>query len=116
MADSGDIDITVTSSGTGCLECEQTGGWWPHLRRCAACGHVGCCDNSPYQHGTKHAATTGHRFIQSYEPGEDWFYDFETGEFARGPQLAAPTSHPESQPVPGPAGRVPARWREQLNT
>ena len=25
------------------------GGWWLHLRRCAECGHIGCCDNSPGQ-------------------------------------------------------------------
>ena len=21
-------------------------GWWFHLRRCAECGHIGCCDKS----------------------------------------------------------------------
>ena len=41
-------------SGTGCQECEASGGWWLHLRRCAQCGHIGCCDTSPSQHTTAH--------------------------------------------------------------
>ena len=32
----GAIDPTVPPSGTGCVECEAAGGWWLHLRRCAA--------------------------------------------------------------------------------
>ena len=84
-------------------------GWWVHLRRCAQCGHIGCCDTSPAQHATAHATATGHRFIQSFEPDEDWFYDYETGEVLDGPELAAPTSRPEEQPVPGPPSRVPRR-------
>jgi len=111
------IDTTAAPSGTGCAECDaaQPQGWWVHLRRCAACGHVGCCDSSPAQHASAHATSTGHRYIQSFEPGEDWFYDFDTGELADGPELAAPTSHPEEQPVPGPSGRVPGDWRTHLH-
>ena len=37
------------TSGIGCLECLAEGGWWFHLRRCAECGHIGCCDSSPNQ-------------------------------------------------------------------
>ena len=48
------IDPTAAPSGTGCAECEAAQGWWVHLRRCAQCGHVGCCDSSPSQHATKH--------------------------------------------------------------
>lgn len=106
------IDPAVPPSGTGCVECDVTGGWWIHLRRCAACGHIGCCDSSPQQHASRHASDSGHRFMTSFEPGEDWFYDFETGEMARGPELAAPTAHPTEQAVPGPAGRVPPNWRD----
>ncbi len=112
---SADIDPAVKPSGTGCLECEAAGGWWFHLRRCAACGHIGCCDNSPSQHGTKHFKATGHPIITSFEPGEDWFYDFRTGDFVDGPELAPPDSHPQDQPVPGPRGRVPRDWESQLN-
>ena len=41
------IDPTVPPSGPGCVECTRTQGWWVHLRRCAQCGHIGCCDSSP---------------------------------------------------------------------
>ena len=49
--------------------------------------------------------------MQSYEPGEDWFWDFERSVGLEGPRLADPQSHPDDQPVPGPAGRVPEDWR-----
>ncbi|GAA2899733.1 hypothetical protein Acy02nite_60960 [Actinoplanes cyaneus] len=109
------INTTVAPSGTGCVECLATGRWWLHLRRCAECGHIGCCDNSPSQHATKHFHATGHRIIQSFEPGEEWFFDYRTGRFGGGPALAPPSSHPSDQPVPGPAGAVPADWESQLN-
>jgi hypothetical protein len=38
------------------------------------CGHVGCCDNSPNRHATAHFNASGHQIIQSFEPGEDWFW------------------------------------------
>ncbi|GAB3306169.1 UBP-type zinc finger domain-containing protein [Geodermatophilus aquaeductus] len=110
-----DVDPTVPPSGTGCVECDATGGWWFHLRRCAACGHVGCCDSSPSQHASAHAGATGHRVIQSFEPGEDWCWDYVDGRFTDGLQLAPPTSHPATQPAPGPAGRVPADWQRRLH-
>jgi len=111
MSDIAGIDPSVLPSGTGCVECDEAGGWWVHLRRCAQCGHIGCCDTSPAQHATAHAAATGHPFIRSFEPGEDWFYSYETKDTYEGPPLAAPESHPLDQPVPGPAGRVPSDWR-----
>lgn len=110
-----DIDPTAAPSGDGCAECTESGGWWVHLRRCAACGHVGCCDSSPSQHATAHHAGTGHPVMQSYEPGEDWFWDYRTESIVEGPELAPPTSHPTTQPAPGPAGRVPANWRELIH-
>ena len=109
------IDTAVPPSGTGCLECESSGSWWLHLRRCAQCGHIGCCDDSLNKHGTAHWRETGHPVIQSFEPGESWFWNFETEESFDGPQLAAPDSHPVSQTVPGPAARVPADWRDELS-
>jgi hypothetical protein len=86
-----------------------------HLRRCAKCGHIGCCDSSPSQHASKHAAGTEHPIIRSYEPGEEWFWNYATEEFAYGPPLAPPEHHPLDQPVPGPDGRVPADWQLQLH-
>ena len=110
------VDPSVPPSGTGCVECEADQGWWLHLRRCAQCGHIGCCDNSPAQHATHHAKETGHPVIRSFEPGEDWFWSYETNEFYEsGPALAPPDYHPADQPVPGPAGRVPRDWRSKLN-
>jgi hypothetical protein len=114
-AESG-IDATAAPSGTGCVECEAAGGWWLHLRRCAECGHIGCCDTSPSQHASAHAAASKHPVIASFEPGEDWFYSFESDEmYASGPPLVPPDSHPRDQPVPGPAGRVPRDWRVHLH-
>jgi hypothetical protein len=72
------INPAVEPSGTGCVECLALGGWWFHLRRCAECGHIGCCDSSPNQHASKHKAATGHPIITSFEPGERWFYDYRT--------------------------------------
>jgi uncharacterized UBP type Zn finger protein len=57
---------------TGCEECLATGGTWVHLRLCLSCGHVGCCDNSPGRHATKHYKASQHAVIRSYEPGEMW--------------------------------------------
>jgi hypothetical protein len=110
-----DVNVSQGPSGDGCAECLADGGWWVHLRRCATCGHIGCCDTSPMQHGTKHFQATGHPIMQSYEPGEDWFWDFRTNEALDGPELAPPHHRPEDQPVPGPAGAVPVDWRAQLN-
>jgi hypothetical protein len=110
------IDLASKPSGSGCVEClESPNGWWLHLRRCAQCGHIGCCDSSPSQHSSRHAAETGHPIIASFEPGEDWFYDFETREMIDGAKLPPPHSHPTDQPVPGPAGRVPAKWESLLH-
>jgi Zn-finger in ubiquitin-hydrolases and other protein len=117
MSNSAGINPQVPPSGSGCAECLDgaTPGWWLHLRRCAECGHVGCCDNSPAQHATAHYRDTGHPVIQSFEPGEDWFFDFSTDEFFDGPRLVEPDSHPLDQPVPGPVGRVPGDWQSKLN-
>ncbi len=56
----------------GCEECLKIGGRWVHLRLCLECGHVGCCDNSPNKHATKHFRSTKHPVIKSFETGEDW--------------------------------------------
>jgi hypothetical protein len=114
MADES-INPEVKPSGDGCVECLATDGWWFHLRRCAACGHVGCCDSSPSQHASHHAKQDGHSIVRSFEPGEDWFWDYSTQQYYDGPALAAPEHHPLSQPTPGPAGRVPSDWERHLH-
>jgi hypothetical protein len=61
----------------GCEDCLREGTRWVHLRMCQACGHIGCCDNSPRRHATAHNAATGHPIIRSVEPGEDWSWCYE---------------------------------------
>jgi hypothetical protein len=111
------IDVDVPPSGTGCVDCDAAtpAGWWVHLRRCAQCGHIGCCDTSPGQHATAHAESAGHLVIQSFEPDEDWFYDYETGQAFDGPTLAAPDSRPSGQTTPGPHDRVPNDWLQHVH-
>ena len=56
MAEVREINPEVPPSGEGCAEClaADPPGWWFHLRRCATCGHIGCCDSSPSQHARAH--------------------------------------------------------------
>jgi ubiquitin-hydrolase Zn-finger-containing protein len=115
MSERPGIDPSVPPSGSGCVECEAAGGWWVHLRRCTQCGHIGCCDTSPSQHATAHFRATGHPVITSFEPGEDWFWDFTTEDGFLGPQLAPAHSRPAEQSVPGPADRVPADWQDHIH-
>ncbi|MDR2255452.1 MAG: UBP-type zinc finger domain-containing protein [Arthrobacter sp.] len=111
-----DVDAGAPPSGTGCQECVTQGGWWVHLRRCALCGHIGCCDSSPSQHATAHFAATGHPLMRSFEPGETWWWDYRTRELIEsGPELAPPESRPASQAAPGPAERLPQNWRELIH-
>ena len=62
----------VTPSARGCEECLKIGSIWVHLRLCRTCGHVGCCDDSPNKHATKHFHATGHPIIEGYDPPEGW--------------------------------------------
>ena len=110
------VDPSAAPSGTGCRECLATAdGWWYHLRRCAKCGHIGCCDTSPSQHASAHVRETGHTVIHSFEPGEDWFYDFGADAYLEGPELVPPAAHPDDQTVPWPADRIPADWEDRLH-
>ncbi len=62
----------VTPSARGCEECLRTGSEWLHLRVCRSCGHVGCCDQSPGRHATRHFAASRHPIIEGYDPPEGW--------------------------------------------
>ena len=64
----------VTPSARGCEDCLKMGSAWVHLRLCLSCGHVGCCDSSPNKHATAHFHSESHPLVQSYEPGEDWWW------------------------------------------
>lgn len=71
----------VTPSADGCEDCLEMGGSWVHLRLCMICGHVGCCDNSPNRHATKHFNLSAHPIIKSFEPGEEWGYCYPDDNF-----------------------------------
>jgi hypothetical protein len=62
----------VPARTEGCEECVRTGGRWVRLRLCLTCGHVGCCNDSPGRHATRHALHSGHPAIASLDPGETW--------------------------------------------
>lgn len=68
----GDVRDVSPRTPNGCEECLKMGSEWVHLRLCLSCGHVGCCDDSPNKHATKHYHKTQHPIIRSFEPGEDW--------------------------------------------
>jgi hypothetical protein len=67
-----EIRNVVPRTPQGCEEYLKTHGHWLHLRMCLVCGHVGCCDQSPGKHATKHFHSTQHAMMKSFQPGEDW--------------------------------------------
>ncbi|WP_127794762.1 UBP-type zinc finger domain-containing protein [Agromyces sp. LHK192] len=105
--------VAPPPSGDGCVECLDRDGWWVHLRRCVECGHVGCCDSSPMRHARAHAAEAGHPVATSFEPGEDWFWDYVEEVPAPPVPLSPPRSRPADQAVPG--GDPPPNWRELIH-
>lgn len=86
---------TVTPSARGCEECLQIGQEWFHLRVCRSCGHVGCCDQSPGQHATKHWRATRHPIIEGYDPPEGWGWCFPDDEM-----VELPDQTPQLGPIP----------------
>ncbi|HEX6946483.1 MAG TPA: UBP-type zinc finger domain-containing protein [Acidimicrobiia bacterium] len=84
MAECAHLDQVLTDvepSSQGCYECEQSGGWWVHLRICMTCGHVGCCNASPGKHASAHHEEAGHPVVRSFEPGEDWWWCYPESLF-----------------------------------
>ena len=95
--------------------------WHPSKAGGFICAGVRCVGTSavvkvlrPSMH-QMHAAATGHAIIASFEPDEDWFFDYDRGETIEGVELVPPRSHPKGQRAPGPVGRVPANWESLLN-
>ena len=62
----------LPESIAGCEECLKSGTRWVHLRMCATCGKIGCCDSSPNRHASGHAREDSHPIARSAEPGETW--------------------------------------------
>jgi monovalent cation/hydrogen antiporter len=60
------------TSAEGCARCLAEGLTWVHLRACADCGTVGCCDSSVGKHAEAHFHETSHPVMRSIEPGEAW--------------------------------------------
>ena len=100
MSDCSHLDqVKVTDlpdSVPGCAECLKSGEPWLHLRICLECGHVGCCDSSPGQHASRHAAESGHPLIRSLQPGEEWSFCFIDDIGLLIPQIQGHTHIPPS--------------------
>ena len=71
-----DVSLETMPPG-GCIECLAIGSTWVHLRYCVTCRETRCCDDSPNQHSSKHAARDGHPVVRSKEPGEFWAWCYE---------------------------------------
>jgi uncharacterized UBP type Zn finger protein len=92
-----EIQITeLPEAVDGCADCLAQGGVWLHLRICLACGHVGCCDDSPGKHASAHGRPPGHAIMRSLEPGEDWSWCFVDELAMRIPQVTGHTRIPPS--------------------
>ena len=68
------IEPVEPRTPAGCEECLSSGDRWVDLRLCLTCGHVGCSDNSPNRHATKHFEETRHPIIRSFQAGESWLW------------------------------------------
>lgn len=94
------VKITeLPASVPGCEDCLAVGDPWLHLRICLECGKVGCCDDSPNRHASRHAREDAHPLIRSLEPGETWSWCFvdEIG-------LVIPSVLGETRIPPSPIG------------
>ena len=84
----------VTPSSTGCQQCLELGDNWVHLRMCMTDGLVLCCDSSKNKHARAHYDATTHPIIQSFEPGEDWYWCYVDELFFEVDGEAPSPSHP----------------------
>jgi monovalent cation/hydrogen antiporter len=70
-------DVESDGKDGECQDCVRDGFTnWVHLRKCLACGHIGCCDSSPRHHATAHFEDVAHPVMRSAEPGEEWRWCF----------------------------------------
>ena len=70
-------DVESVAKDGECQDCVRDGFTnWVHLRKCLACGHIGCCDSSPHHHASRHFEDVGHPVMRSAEPGEEWRWCF----------------------------------------
>ena len=92
----------VRPSSQGCEECLERGDSWVHLRLCMTCGHVGCCDDSPGRHATRHFHASKHPVIKSFEPDERWAWCYVDEEVAEAIETFPVESPPVHYSSPGP--------------
>lgn len=91
------VKITkLPESVDGCEDCLREGTQWVHLRLCLECGHVGCCDNSPERHATRHFQSSEHPIIRSIEPGEEWSWCYVDDFAMLIPEVKGQTAIPPS--------------------
>ncbi len=115
MNDVDGIDPSVPPSGPGCVECEGGGRLVVPSAPVRAVRAHRLLRRLPAKHATAHYRATGHPVIRVSSRARGWFWNYATEElYASGPDLAPPAGHPADQPVPGPAGRVPADWARTL--
>jgi hypothetical protein len=62
-----------------CAECVAMDSYWPALRMCLTCGHVGCCDTSLNKHARTHFEATGHPLMRSVRLEEGWIWCYVDG-------------------------------------
>ena len=67
-----------------CAKCVAVGDYWPALRMCLVCGHVGCCDTSKNKHAIQHYQETGHPVMRSIRMDEAWVWCYEDNAFFEG--------------------------------
>jgi uncharacterized UBP type Zn finger protein len=91
------VEVTrLPESVDGCEGCLAAGDPWLHLRICLTCGKVGCCDDSPNHHASRHAAESTHPLIRSLEPGEEWSWCFVDNFALLIPEVSGSTRIPPS--------------------
>jgi hypothetical protein len=91
------VEVTqLPAAVDGCEDCLREGGVWLHLRICLTCGKVGCCDDSPNKHASKHGRAAEHPLIRSLEPGEEWSWCFVDEVAMVLPQVQGTTRIPPS--------------------
>lgn len=68
---------------------------WVHLRACATCGAVRCCDSSPRRHASAHARLGTHVIAYSIEQNEAWAWCYADEMLVNdpSPNVERPTAH-----------------------
>ena len=78
-------EIKMTEPSTrACAKCVAVGDYWPALRMCLTCGHVGCCDTAKNKHANQHYQETGHPLMRSIRMDEGWVWCYDDNAFFAG--------------------------------